>query len=98
MSDMQNIVGAFENSKNDSVKNHLRLALNTMMLEACGIVRYKRVDPNKLTPAEVRIGEFEGKIPCIKAYRGRLNCSLFDAKDAVENEFIRVGKVFGPKY
>jgi len=94
MSDMQNIAAAFENTQDSDVKNHLRLALQTMMRNACGMVRRKKVDPNKLTAAEIRAGENQGKISCIKMYRERLSCGLREAKDQVELQFDRLGKKF----
>lgn len=44
---------------------------------------------NVLTPEEVRAGQFEGKIACIKLHRSRTQCGLKESKDAVENYFAR---------
>ena len=78
-----------------TVKNHLRLALNGMMADSCGIVRrQKKVDPSKLTHNEIREGEVIGKLNCIKLYRIRLGCSLMEAKTQCEQQFEQLGKKF----
>jgi hypothetical protein len=92
MSSFQNIAAAFETTTNNKVKNYLRLALNHIMMDECGLI--KKPNPTLMTREEIRAGENEGKIAAIKLYRARLNTSLMEAKTQVETQFSQLGKTF----
>lgn len=49
---------------------------------------------NNLTMEEVRLGREHGKISAIKEYRGRTGAGLREAKDVVENYFIKYNLTF----
>lgn len=95
MSVIVTLAEAFANLSDKEVRNHLRLAIVRQMQVEMGIARHKKVDPLELTNEEIRIGEKDGKIPCIKAYRARTSASLIDSKNKVEATFFRKNKSFG---
>jgi ribosomal protein L7/L12 len=93
---IENLNTVFLSTNNQAVRRLLRSAAMKLVNEAMPMIS-ETVRLDRLTAEEIRVGEKEGKIPCIKMVRSRpVNAvvGLKEARDLVENEFSRLGKFF----
>lgn len=88
VSDIQDLCLCILNIRGDSIKEKLKLELYNLVVEC------KRNNDNTLTEEELRVGQNESKLTCVKLFKNRTGRTLMDAKKAVEEYFKENGYKF----
>ena len=95
MCDLQSLVNLVcDTSLDNGVRKHLARALRAQVVVLTNDVLKGKARTDRLTRQEIESGRNDGKIPCIKLVRERCGLGLKEAKDLVEDEFIRLGYSF----
>lgn len=80
---------ALKADSNPILKKSLLEGVSRMFLD-----QTEKKNTSFLTSEEIRVGETEGKLACVKLVKDRTQMFLMDAKRLVETEFERLGKTF----
>lgn len=81
VADIQQLCYCICEAKTEQLKNKLKETLYNFVLDS------KRVNDNTLTNEELRIGQENGKLECVKLFKERTGRTLMDAKRTVEEYF-----------
>ena len=88
VSDIQDLCLCILSMRNEDIKDKLKLELYNLVVEC------KRNNENTLTDEELRVGQCNSKIQCVKLFKERTGRTLMDAKKTVEKYFEENGYKF----
>lgn len=93
VADIQQLCYCICEAKTGQLKSKLKETLYNFVLDS------KRTNDDTLTDEELRVGQEDGKLKCVKLFKDRTGRSLMESKVAVEKYFEENGyKFYSPKF